>query len=133
MVKFFKTGPYLRPYNMRHVLLTGLFLFLALLGELRAQYTPLDEHTPETDYLMKKMIFSTSVDMVQWIVKPGSQKGLFQKSLPNFNNRLPFFCNIEHEVEKSSKVPLRIRLGSLDYVDILESKNHFDQYNLLSN
>ena len=32
------------------------------------------------------------------------------------------FCRIETKIEASSKVPLRFRLGSLDYVNYLEQK-----------
>lgn len=37
-------------------------------------------------------------------------------------NKKPFFCAIEDRIEKRSAVPFRFRLGSLDYVNILENK-----------
>lgn len=34
----------------------------------------------------------------------------------------PFFCKLESGLEKKSGMPVRIRLGSVDYVDYLEGK-----------
>ena len=45
--------------------------------------------------------------------------------LPN-THRVPhygIFCKWEEEILKASKVPLKFRLGSLDYVNYLEKKN----------
>lgn len=35
----------------------------------------------------------------------------------------PFFCRIESTIEKRSKIALRMRLGDLNYVNMLENKN----------
>ena len=39
-----------------------------------------------------------------------------------YSNHLGFFCKKESEVEKITKLPIRIRLGGLDYVNNLEGK-----------
>jgi len=36
---------------------------------------------------------------------------------------LPLFCKIEHKLSKSPNLNIRMRLGSLDYVNKLEGKN----------
>ena len=43
--------------------------------------------------------------------------------IPNCTEKLPLFCHIEHKMSQSSGIPVRIRLGSVHYVDQLEGKN----------
>ncbi len=43
--------------------------------------------------------------------------------LPKWSaDNLPFFCKIEHDWGKNSRLPLKFRLGSTDYVNWLEGK-----------
>ena len=41
----------------------------------------------------------------------------------NYTKELAFFCKREWELEKKTGVPMKFRLGNVDYVNTLEGKN----------
>jgi hypothetical protein len=54
------------------------------------------------------------------IKKPLAASILF---LPKWSaDQLPFFCRIEHQWAQQHRIPLKFRLGSVEYVDWLEGK-----------
>ena len=42
-----------------------------------------------------------------------------------YSSNLAFFCRQEIKFEKTTKIPLKLRLGSVQQVDYLEGKNNF--------
>ena len=52
------------------------------------------------------------------------QQSVFVPSAYDFN-KLAIFCKFEEKVARNSNVNMRFRLGSLDYVNYLEQKPHW--------
>lgn len=52
-----------------------------------------------------------------------------QQALPNklpadfYSKQLPFFCSKELQIQKAVGIPIKFRIGSVEYCDKLEGKN----------
>ena len=53
------------------------------------------------------------------------KKTAFPNQLPGnfYAKQLPFFCNKELQVQKAIGIPIKFRVGSVEYCDKLEGKN----------
>lgn len=51
-----------------------------------------------------------------------SKKDIQKIPLAYCYNNLAFFCKVEVKIEKRFSIPIKFRLGSLDYANYLEQK-----------
>lgn len=98
----------------RFVFLFFIFSIYSLQG-----YTQIDTLS---DFSVKKSYkIISSLDLLGQIPFANDK---MQKHRSIFDaDKLPLFCKFEHKLSQKSNVNLRMRLGSLDYVNKLEGKN----------
>ena len=78
---------------------------------------------------LKSNSFSTAQQppaLQSFFVKPAFQTLQMPKAYSY--EHLAFFCKIEVQLEENLQLPLKFRLGSVDYVNYLEQKNPYVKY-----
>lgn len=94
----------------------GLVLLAwGLISDSAKAQAPLNNPLPSLQEVFKPGLAATNLS------SPFQAKGSLYLSWYK-REELPLFCRLEVEMEASSPVPLRFRLGSLDYVNLLEGK-----------
>ncbi len=88
--------------------LFSILIFLLCCFTMRAQYID------STNYQLS-LNFKPTTNYLIYAKAPSMHQVFNEK-------RLPMFCRFEHKLDKKSALLLRFRLGSLDYVNTLESK-----------
>lgn len=74
----------------------------------------------KTPHILGKSVFTELVNPLQQNIPPDALHPIF---LPKWSaETLPFFCKIEHNWGLKSRIPIKFRLGSVEYVDWLEGK-----------
>ena len=103
---------------MKLVFKSVLFLLIVLLSTpLIGQNLASFEIKPES-----KVKMVSSFDL-KFKLPESSQKSIIRQKSIFDADALPLFCKLEHNFSKKTNINLRMRLGSLDYVNMLEGKN----------
>lgn len=94
--------------------------FIALTVKLLFAVTVLQAQTTPDSIKQLKPNFLASVNKIVFV-----KQLPMQSSLPGsyYAKQLPFFCSRELKMEKAVGVPVKFRLGTVEYCDKLEGKN----------
>jgi hypothetical protein len=112
------------------VTLLSFFLLMVLSEVLSGQASLLNfrkkwHHSPEilTTPIWKRVGEAEKSSTSLWPMPPTATSPASVVFLPRWTaETLPFFCRIEHQWARQSRIPLKFRLGSVEYVDWLEGK-----------
>ncbi len=99
------------------------FLFVLLTVEAMSQ---LDLKHPKYDALIWKDTKVATVKMSKMVVPNSATFVKAAQLIPTSKYSPAFFCRIEDQIARSSKINFKFRLGSVPYVDALEGKAYFE-------
>ena len=79
------------------------------------------KHSPTWPVYYPSIIPSGKID-IRSCWAPVEATYIFRLSPTTYNESIGFFCKKELQLDKITSIPIRFRLGSLDYVNYLEKK-----------
>ena len=103
---------------MKLILKGGLIVFLSVMCSSafgQSQFTLGINQEPQIK-------LQSSFELNFKLPENAQQSVIRQRSIFNAD-KLPLFCKLEHNLTRKTNINLRMRLGSLDYVNMLEGKN----------
>ena len=105
-------------------------LFLLLVGWLPGQ-SQLPDPIQKTNQITSIALTAPSLYRPSVLYLPAKRhhQSMLIQQTQELNNLQPptaFFCRIEDAIAKSSKINMKFRLGSVQYVDALEGKRYFE-------
>lgn len=126
-MNYTKEANVMKELRMKKLILSITFLLIALIGnaqisgksipELRREAAPTFQYSniPAFQYSFPPILRFSSFKYDKIDSKP---------SVPIIYSyhELAFFCKVEVKLEKAVKLPIKFRLGDVDYVDWLEGK-----------
>ena len=101
-----------------------LMLFTVTIG-LQAQYSIFSRRD-------SIIVEPTTLGQQYVMAQLGSKSDKMWKWTSGWTKTTAFFCVLEERFEKKAKLPVRFRLGSLNYVNQIEGK-YFDQIDYINN
>lgn len=98
-----------------------IFTFIIFFGSLNLLFAQKTDSLKNKIVPIKSLIFAQDLEQFTSSNINKNQSILYQPSFKS--SELPIFCKMEFLIHQKSQIPVKIRLGDVRYVDMLESKS----------